>query len=122
MYRVGDIVCATYGDFDCEKRVGIFLIIYSEKQDRQYSDGHSNYTVLKITSNNFQGDGYVVKLRRGECNLDNDCLINVGKVHTLSKDQIYRSLGTLSQDKMLRVYKEFKKFIYETELQMMELI
>ena len=61
-YKVGDVVCAKYGNFAGEQTVGIFLIIYSEKQDRIYSDGHSNFNAVKITTNNFLGDSYTVRL------------------------------------------------------------
>ena len=42
MYRTGDIVCVSYGDFNGDKRVGIFLILYNEKQDRSYSSNHTS--------------------------------------------------------------------------------
>ena len=121
-YKVGDVVCATYGNFTGEKSVGIFLIIYSEKQDRIYSDGHSNFNAVKITTNNFLGDSYTVRLYEGDANLENHSLVNISKVHTLSKDQIYKKIGTLKQDKMLKVFKELRNFNSEVESQIMEVI
>jgi mRNA-degrading endonuclease toxin of MazEF toxin-antitoxin module len=121
-YKVGDVVCATYGNFTGEKAVGIFLIIYSERQDRIYTDGHSNYNAVKITTNNFLGDSYTVRLYEGDANLENSCLVNISKVHTLSKEQVYKKIGTLRQDKMLKVFKELRNFNSEVESQIMEVI
>ena len=121
-YKVGDVVCANYGNFNGEKTVGIFLIIYSEKQDRIYSDGHSNLNACKITTNNFMGDSYTVRLYEGDANLENSCLVNISKVHTLTKEQVYKKIGTLKQDKMLKVYKELRNFNSEVESQIMEVI
>lgn len=121
-YKVGDVVCANYGNFNGEKTVGIFLIIYSERQDRIYSDGHSNFNACKITTNNFMGDSYTVRLYEGDANLENSCLVNVSKVHTLTRDQVYKKLGSLKQDKMLKVYKELRNFNSEVESQIMEVI
>ena len=121
-YKVGDVVCANYGKFDGEKSVGIFLIIYSERQDRIYSDGHSNFNAVKITTNNFQGDSYTVRLYEGDANLDSSCLINLSKIHTLSRDQVYKKLGSLKSDKMLKVFKELRNFNNEVESQIMEVI
>ena len=121
-YKVGDVVCANYGNFNGEKTVGIFLIIYSERQDRIYSAGHSNFNACKITTNNFMGDSYTVRLYEGDANLENSCLVNVSKVHTLTRDQVYKKLGTLKQDKMLKVYKELRNFNQEVESQIMEVI
>lgn len=119
-YKVGDVVCATYGNFEGEKVVGIFLIIYSERQDRIYSDGHSNYNAVKITTNNFLGDSYTVRLYQGDANLESNCLVNISKVHTLSKDQVYKKLGSLQNNKMLKVFKELRNFNNEVESQIME--
>lgn len=115
-------MCANYGNFNGEKTVGIFLIIYSEKQDRTYTDGHSNFNACKITTNNFMGDSYTVRLYEGDANLENSCLVNISKVHTLTKEQVYKKIGTLKQDKMLKVYKELRNFNHEVESQIMEVI
>lgn len=121
-YKVGDVVCANYGNFNGEKTVGIFLIVYSEKQDRIYSDGHSNLNACKITTNNFMGDSYTVRLYEGDANLENSCLVNISKIHTLTREQVYKKIGTLKQDKMLKVYKELRNFNSEVESQIMEVI
>ena len=119
-YRVGDVVCSNYGKFNGDTSVGIFLVIYSEREDRRYTDCHSNYNLLKITSNNLLGDGYTVRLYKGDGGLDNDSLVNVSKIHTVSKDQVYKKIGSLEQHTMLRIYKELKKFNNEVEYQVME--
>lgn len=119
-YKVGDVVCANYGNFDCKKTIGIFLIIYSERQDRIYSDGHSNFNAIKITTNNFLGDSYTVRIFPGDGNLETNCLANISKVHTLSKEQIYKKLGTLKNSTMFKVFKELRNFNNEMESQIME--
>jgi mRNA-degrading endonuclease toxin of MazEF toxin-antitoxin module len=121
-YKVGDVVCANYGNFNCEKSIGIFLIIYSERQDRIYSDGHSNFNAIKITTNNFLGDSYTVRIYAGDGNLETNCLANISKVHTLSKEQVYKKLGTLKNSTMFKVFKELRNFNNEMESQIMETI
>jgi len=121
-YKVGDVVCAKYGSFSGEQIVGIFLIIYSERQDRIYTDGHSNFNAVKITTNNFLGDSYTVRLYSGDANLETNCLVNISKIHTLSRDQVYKKIGTLKEDKMIKVFKELRNFNNEVESQIMEVI
>jgi len=121
MYRTGDVVCASYGDFSGEKKVGIFVILYSEKQDRSYTSSHSNYVCVKVTTNNLVGDGYTVKLRKGEANLDNDCLVNISKIHTFTQHQIYKPIGRLPQKSAMLIFKEYRRFNQEIENQMLEL-
>lgn len=120
--NVGDVICATYGNFEGVKTVGIFLILYSENQDRIYSNNHSNYTCCKITTNNFVGNGYTVRLREGDANLENECLVNVSKLHTLTKEQTYKKLGTLNSKNMLKVFRELNRFSTEMNQQILQTI
>lgn len=120
MYRTGDIVCVSYGDFNGEKRVGIFLILYNEKQDRSYSSGHSNIVCAKLTTNNFQGDGYVVRLYKGDSGLQEDCFVNLSKLHTFTNERAYKHIGRLEPSRMVKVFKELIKFHQEMENQIME--
>ena len=46
--RPGTIVCACYGDFDCNKRVGIFCVLYDEQLDGMLNN--NNVTAIKITT------------------------------------------------------------------------
>lgn len=112
--KSGDIICGAYGDFQGKKRVGIFLVIYSEKRDRTYTGYNTNYQVAKITTNNLLGDSYTVRLHEGEANLLNDCIVTIGKNHTFANKQIYKKIGTLSPKVMTFVYKEY--FRYQTEI------
>lgn len=121
MYRTGDIVCISYGDFNGDKRVGIFIILYSEKQDRNYSSNHTNIICAKLTTSNPQGDSYVVKLHKGEGNLQEDCFVNLGKIHTFTYERAYKKIGSLAPTKMSKVFKEFRRFNQEIESQLMEL-
>lgn len=120
MYRVGDVVCANYNNFDGKEVVGIFLIIYSERQDRIYTTGHTNLTCVKITTNNLQGNGYTVRVRKGNANLETECLVNISKIHTFKKEQIYKKLGKLDNDTLLNVFKELRAFNNEVENQILD--
>lgn len=120
IYRVGDVVCVKYNGFNGEEKVGIFLIYYSEKQDRMYTNGHTNLNCAKITSNNLLGNSYTVRLKQGEANLETDCIINLSKQHTFTKEQIYKKLGTISANSMFNVFKELRAFNNEIEQQVLE--
>ena len=120
--NVGDIVCANYNGFDGEKRVGIFLIIYSERQDRIYTTGHTNLTCVKVTTNNLLGNSYTVRLRAGDANLENECIVNLSKLHTFTKEQIYKKLGSLSSNTMFNIFKELRAFNNEMEQQILDSI
>ena len=117
---VGDVICANYNGFDGEKRVGIFLIVYDERQDRIYTTGHTNLTCAKITSNNLLGNSYTVRIKPGEANLESSCIINLSKMHTFVKEQIYKKLGRLSSNTMFNVFKELRAFNNEMEQQILE--
>ena len=119
---VGDIVCANYNGFDGEKKVGIFLIIYSERQDRMYTNGHTNLTCVKVTTNNLLGNSYTVRLRAGDANLENECIVNLSKLHTFTKEQIYKKLGSLSSNTMFNIFKELRAFNNEMEQQILDSI
>lgn len=118
--NVGDIVCANYNGFDGEPKVGIFLIIYSERQDRMYTNGHTNLTCVKVTTNNLLGNSYTVRLRAGDANLENECIVNLSKLHTFTKEQIYKKLGSLSSNTMFNIFKELRAFNNEMEQQILE--
>lgn len=120
MLRVGDVVCAKYNGFNGEEKVGIFLIIYSEKQDRIYTTGHTNLNCAKITTNNLLGNSYTVRLRQGDANLDTDCIVNLSKQHVFTKEQVYKKLGTLNATSMFNVFKELRAFNSEVEQQILE--
>ncbi len=109
-----------YHNFDGEKATGIFLITYSERFDRVYTNGHTNITCVKITTNNFQGNSYSVLLRKGNANLDKDCLANLSKVFTFRKEQVFKKIGTLDGRTMLNVFKELRAFNNEVENQVLE--
>lgn len=117
---VGDIVCANYNGFDGEPKVGLFLIIYNERQDRLYTTGHTNLNCVKITTNNLLGNGYTVRVKSGEGGLENDCLINLSKTHVFTKEQIYKKIGRLSSNTMFNVFKELRAFNNEMEQQILE--
>jgi mRNA-degrading endonuclease toxin of MazEF toxin-antitoxin module len=54
--------------------------------------------------------------------LETNCLANISKVHTLSKEQVYKKLGTLKNSTMFKVFKELRNFNNEMESQIMETI
>lgn len=117
--RSGDIVCANYGDFKGEKTIGIFVVLYSEESDRRYTSNHSNVVACKVTTNNWQGDSYTVRVYAGDGNLNTDCLVNVSKLHILSKEQCYKKLGHLKTNTMFKIFKELRNFNNELESQVM---
>lgn len=119
--KTGDVVCVNYHNFSGEKATGIFLIIYSERFDRVYTNGHTNINCVKITTNNFQGNSYAVLLRKGNANLDKDCLANLSKVFTFKKEQVFKKLGTLDGKTMLNIFKELRAFNQEVENQVLEI-
>lgn len=122
MYRVGDIISVSYGDFEGNPRVGLFLIIYGERQDRSYSSNHSNLTCAKITSNAVLGDAYMCKLYQGEGDLNCTSFVNLSKLQTFEERQVIKRIGTLRNTTMLRVFKEFKRFNRELEQQILDTI
>ena len=121
-YDTGDIVCANYNDFNGESKIGIFLIIYSEREDRIYTNGHTNLNCVKVTTNNLLGNSYTVRIKKGEANLDKECIANLSKTHTLIKEQIYKKIGTLSSNTMFNVFKELRAFNNEVEQQVLNKI
>ena len=50
MYRTGDIVCVSYGDFNGDKRVGIFLILYNEKQGKRDPKSLSYFKIVSLVA------------------------------------------------------------------------
>lgn len=120
MYKAGDVVCVSYYNFDNKPAVGIFLILYSERFDRLYTNGHTNITCAKITTNNLLGDSYTVRLRKGVANLETDCLVNISKQHTFTKEQAYKKLGTLDDNTMFNVFKELREYNEEVENQILQ--
>lgn len=118
--RTGDIVCVKYSGFDGKERNGIFLIVYSERQDRVYTNGHTNINCVKITTNNLLGNGYTVRLRAGDGNVNEDCIVNLSKQHTFLKEQVIKKIGTLTGNTMFNIFKELRAFNNEVEQQIME--
>lgn len=119
--KTGDVVSIKYDNFNGGKTVGLFLIIYSERFDRIYTNGHTNINCVKITTDNFQGNSYTVKVRKGNANLAKDCLVNLSKVHTFRKEQVLKKIGTLDNKTMLNVFKEIRTFNQEVENQILEI-
>ena len=118
--NVGDIITASYGGFDGEQKLGIFLILYNERTDRRYTNGHTNINCAKVTTNNLLGNSYVVRLKPGDANLDKDCIVNLSKIHVLSKTQVHKKIGHLGSQQMLSVYKELREYTNEVEKQILQ--
>ena len=107
--RPGTIVCACYGDFDCNKRVGIFCVLYDEQLDGMLNN--NNVTAIKITTSMRGAMNYSVPIFKDkEPFLDQDCYALCSKVHTLSKQQTYKILGVLSKNSMFQIYKIYNKY------------
>ena len=119
-YKAGDVVCANYGKFDGSTGVGVFLVMYNERSDRQYSNNKNNLICCKITTNNLLGDSYTVRIRQGEANMNEESLVNISKLHVLANDQVFKYIGSLSGNKMIMIFKEYNRFNSELERQLLE--
>ena len=115
MIDSGTIITARYNDFEGEARVGLFLVLYDEKNDIN-TNMAGNFLACKITTQLTQSTNYVYALKKSKYSfLDKDCLITLSKLHTISLNQFdvhKHVIGKLDSDTMVKVYKEFINCIY----------
>ena len=121
MYSIGDLVCANYANFNGEAHVGIFLIIYDEAEDRDVL-GEYNVTCLKCSSQLTAASRYAVSIdMKKNPWMEKPGAILTSKVHTLDKvNNIYKKLGHLDKDTLMKVYKQNNKYVNETLRQVLE--
>ena len=119
----GTIVCSNFNNFNGEKTVGLFVILYDEQLDTTVTDS-KNVIALKLSTKNTCISNYVVNINR-ELNdfLDDDCIVCCGKLHTLHKrEQVYKVLGRLNPITFKMVYKVYQKFSQEINRQMINIL
>lgn len=122
LLKPGTIVAASYGDFEGKKRVGIFCVLYTEQLDSS-NNFKGNVVALKVTTSFNMITNYCVPLTDGKNEfLERDCMALCSKIHTLDKDQIYKTLGELHPYTLRQVYKCYRRFITELERQMEDYI
>ena len=122
LLKPGTIVCANYTDFQGNKLVGLFLILYDEQIDASHNF-KGNVTAVKITTSLNMCSNYSVCLKDGKNEfLDKDCFALCSKVTTLDKDQIYKVLGSLHPYTLRQVYKCYRRYETEVERQMEDYI
>lgn len=106
----GSVVCASIGDFNGNKKIGLFLVLYDERSDNDIMD-NQNVVALKLTTQNTCSN-YVLQISsKSNSFLDKDCIVCCSKLHTLHKvSNIYKVLGVVSPNTLKRVYRVYKKF------------
>lgn len=121
MITTGTVIKTKYNDFDGIERVGLFLVLYTEKFDTnvQFS---SNFLACKITTQMSQTPNYCYPLLKEKIDfLDKDCMVTCSKLHTFTVTNIDLKkdvLGHLSKETMLNVYKQYRKFQRMLEMQL----
>ena len=122
LMKPGTIVLANYADFDGNKRVGIFCILYDEQLDSS-NNFKGNVVALKVTTSYNMITSYCIPLTDGRNDfLDKDCMVLCSKIHTLEKDQVYKELGVIHPHTLRQVYKCYRRFETELERQMEDYI
>lgn len=120
--RPGTILCASYTDFQGNKQVGIFCVLYDEQLDSS-NNFKGNIVALKVTTSYNMIVNYCVPLNDGRNDFfDKDCIALCSKVHTMEKEQVYKILGTLHPYTLRQVYKVYRRFVTELERQMEDYI
>lgn len=111
----GTIVAAKYNDFNGDPQTGLFLILYDEQLDSS-NTFKSNFVCVKVSTKLQMVTNYCVPLTDGHNDFfDKPCIALCSKVHTFSKDQVYKTLGRLHPYTMKQCYKVYRRF--ETELE-----
>ena len=114
----GSVVICEYLNFRGEKKKGLFIVLCDEDYDNS-TDGHMNFTAIKITTKLDMVGNYTVNLNVEENPFfDNPCLACCSKIHTLHKHQIKFKLGKLSTNSFKKVYMTVNKFLNEVNRQM----
>ena len=57
-----------------------------------------------------------VQLRRGEGNLNKDCVVNISQILTVDKSELTDKIGTLSQSRVKQIIKGIEQLIRPMEL------
>jgi len=117
----GTIVCAAYNEFEGERKVGIFCVLYDEQLDNNILQKKNVFAIKLSTQTTLAGNYSVeVPINRNEF-LDKQCVACCSKIHTLHKIyNIYKVLGTLDAITMKNIYKTYNRFVTEVERQILD--
>ena len=107
--HVGDVVLCVYSNFNNEKEVGLFAVIYDNSLDEN-TPHKDNFMGCKITSQNQWQYPYYVNVHKGDGNLDCDSKIACSLLHMLHKKSMLRLIGHLSKRKIQEMRKKLQKF------------
>lgn len=122
LMKPGTVVCANYTDFQGNKTVGIFLILYDEQLDSSHTY-KGNVTAIKVTTSLNMCTNYCVCLTDGRSDFfERDCFALCSKVTVLDKEQIYKVLGNIHPYTLRQVYKVYRRYEAELERQMEDYI
>lgn len=116
----GDVVLSEYYKLDGSKGIGLFLVVYCEKNDTSISRGNStNITGLKITSQADSVDNYSVVLPQDKITfLDKTSFVMCNKPSSLSSSGI-KTLGRVYGPYLKQIFRTFKGYLTELERQML---
>ena len=107
--HVGDVVLCTYSNFDNEKEIGLFAVVYDNSLDEN-TPHKDNFMGCKITSQNQWQYPYYVNVPKGCGNLDYDSRLACSLLHMIHKKNIIRVVGHLSKRKIREMRKKLQKF------------
>lgn len=119
----GSVVCASIGDFNGNKKIALFLVLYDEQNDNGTIDD-KNVIALKLSTQTTCANNYIVPIdSKTNDFLDKNCVACCSKLHTLHKvSNIYKLLGVVSPNTLKRVYKVYTKFQNELNNQILNKI
>lgn len=117
----GTIVCAKFGDFNNEEKIGLFCILYDEQIDGNILNKENVYAVKLTTQGTTLGDYTVPINMMRNSYLETQCAACCSKVHTLhKKKQVYKTLGMLDRATYGRIVKTHVNFMHKVEKQMLD--
>ena len=117
IYPAGTIVCANYKQFKGEVKPGVFVILYDEALDSAHSH-KNNVMALKCTTHEDMVSNYSMSPNDGNHDfMSKETVVACSKIHTLGKNQIFKTLGVVHPTTYKLLYKTCKKFMKELERQ-----
>lgn len=118
--EIGSVVCASIGDFEGNKKIAMFLVLYDEKQDSSVV-GNDDVIALKITSKDIYKSKYLYNITKNRYDfLDKNCLVCCNNLHTLNKiTNVYKIIGKLDKEDLYNVCNLYNQFNNELLRQLM---
>lgn len=117
----GTIVCANYCDFEGEKKVGLFCVLYDEQLDSNVFT-KKNTVCVKISTQTTLVSNYSARINQDKNRfLNAPCIACCSKVNLLHKENnIYKVLGVLDPGTLKNVIKCYLKFSNEIQRQLLD--